>query len=111
MNKQQVNLRSLGNDYTIADKAGNVLKTIHLVEQHEILAATIGEYDENYHDSFDAYLKESKKHLSGFTRSLEKVCWYVCNDLDYDVSTVIEYAYKHGYDQIILEIIDNHNIL
>ena len=99
---------SLGTDYTVADRNGNVIKTIQVVTAQEILDAALGPYSEDSFDSFSSYLEKSTAVLSGFDEiDPHKILWYATLDEEVTLSNVIEFAIKHGYDRIILEHLDN----
>lgn len=98
---------SLGTDYTVADRNGNVIKTVQVVTAQEILDAALGPYSEDIFESYSSYLEKSVKVLSGFEEiNPLSVLWYATKDEEVALSSIIEFAIKHNYDRIILEHID-----
>jgi len=99
------NVSQLGTDYTVADRKGNIIKSIQVINHYDIFEAALGEYTEDF-DSYKIYLKQSVSKLSGF-EDLDptKVLWHsYSEELNLESLTkIIEYAVKHGYDKIILE--------
>ncbi len=100
------NIETLGQDYTVSDTNGKVLKTIQIIPQIEILNAALGEYTEDF-ESFTEYLDKSIAELTGFDDiDPNKVLWYATLDEEVVLSEVIEFAIRNGYDKIILEHLD-----
>lgn len=98
---------SLGTDYTVADRNGNVIKTVQVVTAQEILDAALGPYSEDIFESYSEYLEKSIAVLSGFDEiDPLSVLWYSTKDEEVALSNIIEFAIKHNYDRIILEHID-----
>lgn len=98
---------SLGTDYTVADRNGNVIKTVQVVTAQEILDAALGPYSEDIFEDYSSYLEKSIKVLSGFEEiNPLGVLWYSTKDEEVALSSIIEFAIKHNYDRIILEHID-----
>ena len=101
------NIDSLGANYTVADQAGNVIKTIQVIPHTEILEAALGPFDYES-GSIQSYLDKSVAVLSGTeTVDPNRVLWYATADEEVVLSEVIEYAIRHGYDKIILEQLDD----
>jgi hypothetical protein len=99
---------SLGTDYTVADRNGNILKTVQVITAQEILDAALGPYNEDAFDDYDSYLEKSIAVLSGFDEvDTNKILWYATIDEEVTLSDVIEYAIKNGYDKIILEHLED----
>lgn len=97
-------IQSLGTEYTVADRNGNVIKTVQVILESEILDAALGAYHEDNFDSLETYLEKSIAVLSGFDDlAPHSVLWYATLDEEVVLSEVIEYAIKNGYDKIILE--------
>jgi hypothetical protein len=96
-------LLSLGTEYTVADQKGNVLNSIQVIPQTEILEAALGEYTDEF-GSISSYLERSIAVLSGFENiDPGKVLWYATEDEEVILADIIEYAVNNGYDKIILE--------
>jgi len=105
-------IQSLGTDYTVADRNGNIIKTVQVVTALDILDAALGPYSEDSFDSYSDYLQKSIAVLSGFDEvELNRVLWYSTVDEEVAISEVIEYAVKHGYSKIILEHLEDVDVL
>lgn len=99
------NIEALGTDYTVADRNGNVLKTIQVIPHDEILEAAIGPWEEGM--SISKYLSESVAVLAGFDAiSPNTTLWYSTYDDKVTLSEVFEYAIKNGYERVIIEYLD-----
>lgn len=97
------NVQTLGMDYTISDPDGNIIKTIQIITDINILDAAMGEYTGDFSDMSD-YLKQSIAVLTGFEElDPHKILWYATTDEEVVVSEIVEYAISNGYDKIILE--------
>ncbi len=100
------NIESLGQNYTVADPEGNVIKIMQIISHTDILEAAMGPYTEDF-DSVSSYLEKSVKRMTGFEAvDATKVLWYSTEDDEVVLAEVIEYAIKNGYDKIILEHLD-----
>jgi len=98
---------TLGTDYTVADPAGNFIKTIQVIPFKDLLDAAVGPYTEEF-ESYQSYLEKSVATLSGFDDvDSNKVLWYATEDEEISLSEIIEYAIKYGYDKIILEHLED----
>ena len=99
------NIEQLGTDYTVADRSGNILKTIQVIPHDEILEAALGPWKEG--ESISEYLKRSVAVLEGFdVLEPHTTLWFATDDSNLKLTTVFEYAIKHGYDRIILEYLE-----
>lgn len=99
------NIEALGTDYTVADRNGQILKTIQVIPHEEILEAALGEWEEG--ESIAKYLEKSIAVLAGFDAiAPNTTLWYSTDDDTVKLSDVFEYAIKNGYDRIILEYLD-----
>lgn len=103
---------TLGTEYTVADRSGNILRTIQVITESEILEAALGPYDEDSFESFSAYLEQSVAVLSGFGEiDPLGILWYATLDEEVALSGVIEFAIKNKYDRIILEHLEDLDFL
>ena len=108
MNKVN-NVELLGTEYTVADSSGTIIKTIQVIPHVDILEAALGVYSEDKYASMQEYLEKSIAALTGFDKvDPSKVMWfgYKTEDDEIDLTDLIEYAIKNGYDKIILEHLD-----
>lgn len=97
------NIESIGNDYTVSDQTGKLIKKIQVMTQKDILDAALGEYNSAF-DSVASYLEKSIAVLSGFEEvDPNRILWYTSFDEEIIISEIIEFAVEHGYDKIILE--------
>lgn len=103
-------IKTLGIDYNIVDVLGNTLKCIKIITQDEILASSLGEYNEEFYDSFDAYITESKNRLSGFVLDPLKIYWHTCTEHSYELMDVIDFCMENDYEYAIVEIIPYESI-
>lgn len=98
---------SLGTEYTVADRTGNIIKTIQIMTQIDILNAALGPYTEEF-GTFDEYLEKSIKVLSNFEQvNHYRVLWYTSHIEEVVLAEVIEFAIKNNYDRIIMEYIED----
>jgi hypothetical protein len=98
---------SLGTEYTVADRNGNVIKTIQVIPHTEILEAAQGAFDLEKHGSITEYLEKSIAAFTGFEGiNPSKVLWYSTLEEEIVLSEIIEFAIHNGYDKIILEHLD-----
>lgn len=101
-------IQTLGSDYTVSDPQGNIIKTIQVIPVAEIYEAALGIYSEEKFGSFENYVKESIATLSGFdVVDPYRVYWFSTTDEEVTISSLIEYAIKHGYDRIIMEHLED----
>jgi hypothetical protein len=99
------NIEALGTDYTVADRKGNVIKTIQVIPHDEILEAALGSWDES--ESLSSYLEKSIAVLTGFDiLQPNTTMWFSTDDDQVKLSSVFEYAIANGFDRIILEYLD-----
>lgn len=98
---------SLGTEYTVADRNGNIIRTIQVIPHTEILEAASGAYDPEQHGTISEYLEKSIATLTGFDGiDPNKVLWHTTLDEEIILSEIIEFAIHNGYDKIILEHLD-----
>lgn len=98
-----IDIQSLGTEYTVMDKLGNVIKLIQIIPHNEILDAALGPYTDEF-DSYASYLSKSLSVLSGFDNvDSNHVLWYSTVESEISLTDIIEYAIKYGYDKVILE--------
>jgi hypothetical protein len=98
---------SLGTEYTVADRNGNVIKTIQVIPHTEILEAALGVYNPEQHGSITEYLEKSTSAFTGFEGiDPMKVLWYSTLEEEIILSEIIEFAVHNGYEKIILEHLD-----
>ncbi len=103
------NIELLGTDYTVTDIEGNIIKTIQIIPQTEILESALGEYTSEF-SSFTDYLDKSIATMTGFDNiDPNKILWYATHEEEVVLSELIEYAVKNGYDKIILEHLEDLN--
>lgn len=101
------NIESLGNNYTITDQVGNLIKTIQVVTHNDVLNASLGKFTPAF-SSVAAYLEKSIAVLEGYEEvDPNKVLWYATYDEEIILSDVIEYAVQNDYDKIILEHLED----
>lgn len=94
---------TLGTAYTVSDQNGNVVKTIQVIPQVDILSAALGSYSEEF-ESMQAYIDKSIEVLSGFEDiDPNKILWYSTTEEEVVLSDLLEYAVRNDYDKIILE--------
>ena len=99
---RMTNIEELGADYNVADiESGEILKTVQVITQSEILEAALGPYNENF-DSYSDYLEKSIAVMSGFV-DLTTTLWYATSEEEVVLADVLEYAIVNGYDKVILE--------
>ena len=94
---------TLGTAYTVSDQNGNVVKTIQVIPQTDILSAALGSYSEEF-GSMQNYIDKSIEVLSGFDDiDPNKILWYSTTEEEVVLSELLEYAVRNDYDKIILE--------
>lgn len=99
-------ISTLGTAYLVSDKDGNVVKTIQVIPQVDILNAALGSYSERF-GTLQSYIDKSIEMLSGFGNiDPNKILWYSTLDDEVILSDLLEYAVKFDYDKIILEHIE-----
>lgn len=98
---------SLGTEYNVVDKKGNILKSIQVIPHTDILEAAFGIYNPQI-GSYSDYLEKSISCFTGY-QDLDphSVLWYSTTDEELILSDLIEYAVKNGYDKIILEHLED----
>lgn len=97
---------TLGTAYTVSDQNGNVVKTIQVIPQADILSAALGSYTDDF-GSMQTYIDKSIEVLSGFDEiDPNKILWYSTTDEEVVLSELLEYAVRNDYDKIILEYIE-----
>lgn len=102
------NIRKLGSEITVSDKAGNVIKKIQIIPHTEILQAALGPITDEF-TSINSYLEKSIAVLEGFEDlDPHTVLWYASTEEEIVLSDLIEYAVNNGYDKIILEHLDEY---
>ncbi len=98
---------TLGTDYTVTDRKGNVLKSIQVIAHGDILDATLGDYDPIEHGTFSDYLEKSIAVLTGFEGvDPLRTLWYTSYDEEVILTDIIEFAIKNGYNKVIIEHLD-----
>ena len=103
-------IQTLGTDYTVVNKKGDIIKNIQIIPHTEILEAAMGPYSEEEFGDFSTYLEKSIGVLSGFDDiDPNRVLWLASEETDVVLSDVVEYAIKHGYDKVILELLEETN--
>lgn len=101
------NIETLGTEYTVTDQAGKLLKKIRIIPDTAILEAALGEYTDNF-ENIENYLQKSVAVLSGFEQMQPNTTlWYSTTDEEVELAELIEYAYKNGYDRIVLEHLED----
>jgi len=102
------NVTLLGTEYTVADPAGKIIKTIQVITHTDILSAALGAYDESM-GPVEQYMEKSIALLCGFENDSNpyNTMWYATQDEEVVLSDIIEHAIKNGYDRIILEHLDD----
>lgn len=99
------NIDELGTVYTVTDRNGKILQSIQVITHDEILEAALGPWEEG--DSITEYLKNSTAVLDGFDAlELHTTLWFATDDESCKLTSVFEYAIKHGYDRVILEFLE-----
>lgn len=99
------NIETLGEEYTVTYKNGNVINTVQVLYNTDILSAALGEYNDTF-TSITDYLTRSIEQLDGYADiDPSRVYWHITRQKELDLSTIIEHAIKHGYDKIIVEYI------
>lgn len=100
----KTNVRTLGTEYTVTDPSGSTAKTIRIIPQSDILDAAIGKLEESDFDNYADYIEKSLAELTGFEGiDPNKIYWHATYSGTVVLANVIEYAYKNGYDIVILE--------
>lgn len=100
-------IQTLGTDYTVVDKKGDIIKNIQIIPHNEILDAALGPYSQEEFGNFSTYLERSIEVLSGFDNiDPTKVLWIATEEEEVVLSDIVEYAIKHGYDKIIVELLE-----
>lgn len=100
-------ISSLGADYTVADMTGKIIGSVQVITFLEIVEAISGPYTEDF-GSFEAYIEQGISCLTGFDDiDPARVLWHASSEEEVDLSPVIEFAIKNGYDHIIIEYLDN----
>lgn len=99
-----INIRDLGTDYTVTTPAGKIIDNIHVIPYTDLI--DVFGYYESDHDTYSSYMSESIAKLTG-NKDLDpySVLWYTTTEEEVVLSTLIEYAVKHGYSKVILEYI------
>lgn len=104
-------VQTLGAEYTVVDKHGNVIDKVQVMSQDDILEATMGLYSEEQHGSFSEYLEKSRQLLSNYDSiDQHRILWYSTTDHEVKIATIVEYAIHNGYNKIILEYIEDDDI-
>lgn len=101
----QINLNTIGTDYKVNDKAGNLIKHIHVVDHKDILSVALGEFSDEYYADMDEYLSDSIANLNGFAK-FNTTLWHTCYKHDFDLEEVIKESIKGGYDKVIVEMLE-----
>jgi len=100
---KMTHIETLGQEYTVSDASGKILKKVQIIPQKEILEAALGEYDDKTM-SWQQYLDKSIEVMTGFDDvDPNKILWYATPKEEVVLAEVIEIAVKNGYDKIILE--------
>ncbi len=101
--------RKLGTIYKISDSSGEMLGSIQVIYDTEILEAAIGEYNDT-HSDYNEYLTHSIEHFTGCEdNELYRTLWWPSLepgdtlDMDSHLAQAFEHAIKYGYDTVILE--------
>jgi len=98
-----VDVQSLGTDYNIINEKSELVKTIKIVKQEEILTSALGEYNEEFYSSFSDYMEQSIQQLHNFVKSPYKVYWHTCTENDFDLLEIVDICVENRYDFVILE--------
>lgn len=95
------NIDSIGTEYSVADKSGEILQSVQLIPQDELLLTAIGAWEEG--TSINEYLEKSIALLEGF-EEIEPYTtgWYMYAGM-LDISEAVIHAVKHGYTRLIIE--------
>lgn len=95
------NIDSIGTEYSVADKSGEILQSVQLIPQDELLLTAIGAWEEG--TSIHEYLEKSIALLEGF-EEIEPytTSWYTYTGM-FDITETVLYAVKHGYTRLIIE--------
>jgi hypothetical protein len=97
------NIDTLGTDYTVANREGKIIKNVKIIQHTDILNAALGEYNDAV-ESISSYLEKSVAVLEGNEDvDTHNVYWHATTDEEVELSVIIEYAVKHGYDTVIME--------
>lgn len=91
----------LGQEYSISNSNGEVIQTVQVVTQDDILSAALGPFTDEF-SSYTDYLEKSISVLSGF-EEMNNVLWYATHDEEVVLADVIEFAMNNNYTKIILE--------
>lgn len=102
-----VDVQSLGTDYNIIDENSNLVKTIKIIKQEEILVSALGEYNDEFYSSFTDYAEQSIKKLHNFVKNPYKVYWHTCTEAEFDLLEVVDICVENRYDFVILEIFED----
>lgn len=100
------NIETLGTEYTVANKEGQVLRNIQIISHTEILEAALGPCSSEF-SSLTDYIDKSRAVLDG-NENIDpySIYWHSTVDEEVPLEDIIEYAIKHGYDIVILEHLD-----
>jgi hypothetical protein len=103
------NIDTLGTDYTVANRDGKIIKNVKIIQHTDILNAALGVYNDSF-ESISAYLEKSVAVLAGNEDiNMHDVYWHATSDEEVELSAIIEYAVKHGYDTVIMEHLEVSN--
>ena len=101
-----IDVQTLGTDYNIINEHSELVKSIKIIKQEDILTSALGEYSEEYYGSFTDYLDSSIEKLRNFAHSPFSVYWHTCSEEDFDLIEIVDICVECKYDFVILEILE-----
>lgn len=105
-----VDLNTIGTDYNIIDKKGQLIKMIKLVQYEDILAHALGEYSEEFYDSYEEYISLSKAKFSGYPEDPFDVLWYTTTEKDYSIMDIADKAISRNASFVIVEYLEEEDL-
>lgn len=97
------NIETLGTEYMVATKEGQVLRNVQIIPHTEILEAALGTCNETF-PSLSEYIEQSLAVLAGNENiDPHRIYWHSTTQVEVPLEEIVEYAIKYDYDIIILE--------
>lgn len=104
------NINKLGINYNVIDDDGKKLKQVKVIYHTDFLASLLGEYNEEFYEDSDDYVKSSMARLSGFI-PLHQLYWHTCSEEEFDVIDVLYNCMATDASYAIVEFIPPSEML
>ena len=100
------NIETLGTEYTVATKEGEIIRNIQIIPYTEILEAALGACNETFSNLSD-YIQKSLAVLAG-NENIDpySIYWHSTEEDELPLDEIIEHAIKYDYNIVILEHLD-----